>query len=74
LWLIPVFGFLLQLLGTLLSESMQAIFQFYIVPSSNFTAFSPILRITSVITMVFNILGYMLLFIALFAKRNTENS
>jgi len=70
-WLVPVFAFLIFILLSLAGVGLQIFFHFYIVPEGSYSFYAPISKVYGFISMAFEIIAFILLLIAIFAKRNT---
>lgn len=71
-WLFAVFAFLLHLLGIVIGIIHSAILQFYIIKSGDYSSYETMSYIYSFILIFLNMIAYIFLFIALFARRSKE--
>jgi hypothetical protein len=72
IWLAPIFAFLLHILGNVISLAVQVVLNYYMLHSSDYSAYSTIAWISGVVTVFLHILADILLLIALFARRGNE--
>lgn len=66
-------AFLVFSLGNVISLVTQAVYYFYLLPSHNYAFISTMFKITRVVGTLILIIGFILLFVALFAKRSESD-
>jgi hypothetical protein len=71
-WMLPILAFVLHTLASLVYLSGQAIFYFYIIPTHNYSPYESLSTIFGIVTTFLQIIGDVLILIALFARRGNE--